>query len=1283
MPSKILNFSKDRLITGINIIDGMLFFTDNKTEPKKINIEKFKGNDPDVVVNHSSGTTKIYGRTFEERDITVIKEHPISALSTSLSSEAGGNNDIIDSSDDGYDWNNDDNDAYGDDTLFLGDDNSDINNVIHVETQDLLARNLNNTIMLGEVHNASALREKGVYYTFDSDIGNSHNIDQIIAEVGNKSFKKQHPNVDESIRQYISVKISADSSDPDYDADGIGQQSHGDGIWWVAYAQEAGKPPVYGNILHNRLNDPSVTPTGTIDDFVVKVTHSTGFIETVTFEATYENIDSIGVLSKAFYISKGYLYAPSTPPTFEEVKNQINNFPENTEDNNFFPARLEPDSNMGQIAESLGSLQNDYFVATKFIRLEPGYTYYVYGFMQTLNQSDEIISSVASFASTSSGNTIPLPAVKHETATPFENHVELEANVTLTGDNGIIEEKGFFVSTTIFSAARLKAAFPGLAANADGSSQEVGVTDTFKIVSTTPLDAYNNTGLFEVSTSGKLNITGGTEVYYMAYAKNGSGGISYGSRTGFEKEGRVASIKTIDPTEEQDPVIILNDVSFNINLGVYEINFDYDISFMPDGVSVVDSGVVFALPSGAEINANKNGFQSVSQIDDARRSRTILQSDFTFAASGDNAFLGTYSIEDFEYDYYPSEDGDIWGDVRGVESYLLDYPFSNPIALALSSYAYVVGSDGKTTKTSVKIGATATSSGISFSNLNSSYAPDIQTRNNRGDVATNITNTSLTLEGRILDNSATFNTPFASNGLGFYYSTTDKPALPAETFVGRSEEWHDAMDEWIAKATTIQAAVTITSAITNHATGQGDEGWFEIDKNIPGLTGGSTVYFIAYAKPRPQSTNSPYAFWNTASLNRTKYGSLAEISLRPNYTSVQSGDEPLVSILDARVGATNSNGTSVTFKGSAAAQATYYDITKKGFYYKLKSIVGASATQAQIQTAMASATNRFQLSTTDFVQSSQQFAKTGQSIANGEYYVSAFCETSTAGTTETFISSNSIDFNIANVVVPQDTTPVLSSKSSADNFPRVLKGEIIRNNIEIAEKGFYIIGESGTTLARPANGTALKSIYDSPPSGVDIHKINSPVGNSVFQQTFSSQKRNYTYYYAAYAKNNSGEEGISSNIVKIFNAANIRKFVEANQSLVNISGDGFPKFPGGVYRGGETLYIRVKTENGYDGNWRISSLGNWSGTITPIRANKVTNNGEVKLAISPQLSNGFLARSGRITITHGSDSSISTNISLMQEGASVDDVFEDEPDEFYPWPPTPRPDYGEDSFLDF
>lgn len=79
MGSFKLNFSKDqdRRITGVNIIDDMLFFTDGFTEPKKINIKDFKAAD------HTSGTTSIYNREFKERDITVIRPHPVDVINIS------------------------------------------------------------------------------------------------------------------------------------------------------------------------------------------------------------------------------------------------------------------------------------------------------------------------------------------------------------------------------------------------------------------------------------------------------------------------------------------------------------------------------------------------------------------------------------------------------------------------------------------------------------------------------------------------------------------------------------------------------------------------------------------------------------------------------------------------------------------------------------------------------------------------------------------------------------------------------------------------------------------------------------------------------------------------------------------------------------------------------------------------------------------------------------------------------------------------------------------------
>ena len=77
-----LGFSSDNLITGINIIDGMLFWTDDLNEPRKLNIAKWKK------ANNSAIPTRIYSRNFVESDLTVIKPHPKTMLSVDVSTDA-------------------------------------------------------------------------------------------------------------------------------------------------------------------------------------------------------------------------------------------------------------------------------------------------------------------------------------------------------------------------------------------------------------------------------------------------------------------------------------------------------------------------------------------------------------------------------------------------------------------------------------------------------------------------------------------------------------------------------------------------------------------------------------------------------------------------------------------------------------------------------------------------------------------------------------------------------------------------------------------------------------------------------------------------------------------------------------------------------------------------------------------------------------------------------------------------------------------------------------------
>ena len=82
--NNVLKFNKDLLITAINILDGLLFFTDNNSEPKVINIQKFKDGSTNFTT-HTQLTTQtgtLYN--FQEIDVTVIKPAPKTAPSLTM-----------------------------------------------------------------------------------------------------------------------------------------------------------------------------------------------------------------------------------------------------------------------------------------------------------------------------------------------------------------------------------------------------------------------------------------------------------------------------------------------------------------------------------------------------------------------------------------------------------------------------------------------------------------------------------------------------------------------------------------------------------------------------------------------------------------------------------------------------------------------------------------------------------------------------------------------------------------------------------------------------------------------------------------------------------------------------------------------------------------------------------------------------------------------------------------------------------------------------------------------
>ena len=93
----VLKFNSARVITGINIIDDMLFWTDNYNEPKKINIQRSIDNTSVSGTAHTSFENKETGLTtpIREEHITVIKKHPTIAPTVKLIQERGNDEGMI------------------------------------------------------------------------------------------------------------------------------------------------------------------------------------------------------------------------------------------------------------------------------------------------------------------------------------------------------------------------------------------------------------------------------------------------------------------------------------------------------------------------------------------------------------------------------------------------------------------------------------------------------------------------------------------------------------------------------------------------------------------------------------------------------------------------------------------------------------------------------------------------------------------------------------------------------------------------------------------------------------------------------------------------------------------------------------------------------------------------------------------------------------------------------------------------------------------------------------
>ena len=90
----VLKFNSNNLITGINVIDDLLFWTDNFSEPKKINIQRsIKDTDQSGTIhtNFENVKSEVNHGLIKEEHITVVKQGPKLAPAIELTSERSNN----------------------------------------------------------------------------------------------------------------------------------------------------------------------------------------------------------------------------------------------------------------------------------------------------------------------------------------------------------------------------------------------------------------------------------------------------------------------------------------------------------------------------------------------------------------------------------------------------------------------------------------------------------------------------------------------------------------------------------------------------------------------------------------------------------------------------------------------------------------------------------------------------------------------------------------------------------------------------------------------------------------------------------------------------------------------------------------------------------------------------------------------------------------------------------------------------------------------------------------
>lgn len=1047
MPSNILNFSPNRLITGINVIDGMLFFTDNENEPKKINIEKFKGNFEGVEVDHSSGTTHIYGRPMREGDITVVKDHPITPMTTVKFDEAfgtGANDLTIDSVSKGEVEGIDEN---GNKIINPAEGHADINIDSH---------STSNTSFTGRLLlNEGQLTEGGFIWSATEDT-----IEGLINGAGSSSTEiiSKNINLGGGIAIIQESIQSTDTSGGNYNA----ALSTGE-IFVVSFGKKKGNSTrFYSDVAKSKILNNAAAGTVPSD-----LTPSDPIIANniIKIESVLNNGGDAKITNSGLYISEGKINDNETTPTVQNL----------LDTGSFIPATF--DQGTGKLISSFEAVPNLIYYYVPFATNKNGT---VYG--DALSLSDTVINKVQN----KTKKTAPVNTL---------NVTEYAATSAIllghsNGNNYLkpfkyeeITELGFYFSSneTVKEDIITKSFTNGV--SADGKTFKVSVSDN-----------YDEGGIFSLNTAPYLTLEDGAELNYIAY--NISGGI--------EACSDLKKFKKPEYTEK--PLFNVSKVEWNFPSAYslsasgtenIEVTAEFDIIGKPskNNTNIVDEGIIISKPiTKAEIEKSKDGvWDDIPSIVNPNNSftLTIPKSDFTF----------TPNVGDPDIGRYRTTNPIVVPAITTEEYYNLIEEGIKISCFNFRMVAYIIGENG-VTYYSQPFGDP------NNDNVNPDTksklikpiigGPKIVNSNSNNEFITIKEDDNFTIVCEIS------NTGKRIDEVGAYVSITPPPFINIMPD-GRSSD----LDAWAATATKFLATESV-STINTHID-QNTNDLLDITIPITGRAAETTYYVAVFAKPeQTASTTANSKVINVCEpfitlLNGTKWATPRRVDTPASLSAVDV--DPILTIIDDGIESTLTK-TSVSVKCKAEKPSLNYSITEIGVYLKPTSeFPNPFSDQSGNAATMASATNRIEkkLDLTNAKENGKNeeinFTANVTGITTVEYYASTFVKTNTNGNIQTFISPYiSIDNTPRTALVPTNATGAFhirgfdigNNNGSKNILDCVLSWQSYTLKPEIINYGYYFL--ENQSLVKPASSTEFMEEYNSP--GVGTTKYNVTINSS-------------------------------------------------------------------------------------------------------------------------------------------------------------------------------------------